>query len=190
MDDYVNRYGTQFVRLKDSRVTGNEFEFDRVLLMPTARGYRALVEQARMEINPRIMRYLRKRWSEGTIENLSSFAMAAAVYARSVSDPPYNIDIGRVLLRTAAICNLRCASRSATGGGCRISMDRDAHHLPRCIKLPRDIRIIWGHVRRYIATGCVRSAGDGLSGDELKRMQAAMRVNTSLAHDFSPAASC
>ncbi len=67
--------------------------------MPTAAGYRALVEQAQVEITPRIMKYLSRRWSEGAIENLSFFAMAVAVYARSVSDPPLTIDVGKVLLK-------------------------------------------------------------------------------------------
>lgn len=66
--------------------------------MPTAAGYRALVDPARIEITPRIMKYLSRRSSEGAIENLSFFAMAAAVYARSVSDPPLNIDVGRAIL--------------------------------------------------------------------------------------------
>ncbi len=89
--------------------SGREFEFDQVLLMPTGAGYRALVKQAR--INPRIMQYLSRRWSEEAIENLSFFAMAVAVYARSVSDRPYPIDVGKVLLRTVAFCNRRCANR-------------------------------------------------------------------------------
>jgi len=67
------------MKLVDSHATGMEFEFDQVLLMPTAEGYRALVEQARVEIKPRIMKYLSGRWSDGAIENLSFFAMAVAV---------------------------------------------------------------------------------------------------------------
>ena len=105
MEEFADRYGSHFMKLVDSCASGKEFEFDQVLLMPTAAGYRALVEQARIEINPRIMQYLSRRWSEGAIENLSFFAMAVAVYARSVSDPPYPIDVGKVLLRTAAFCN-------------------------------------------------------------------------------------
>ncbi len=101
MEDFGDRYGSRFVKLVDSRASGKEFEFDQVLLMPTAASYRALVEQARIEINPRIMRYLSRRWSEGAIENLSFFAMAVAVYARASSDPPLAIDVGKVLLRTA-----------------------------------------------------------------------------------------
>ena len=46
MEDFADRYGSRFVKLVDSRATGKEFEFDQVLLMPTAAGYRALVEQA------------------------------------------------------------------------------------------------------------------------------------------------
>jgi hypothetical protein len=48
MDDYVNRYGSHFVKLIDRRATMKEFEFDQNLLMPTAKGYRALVEQAKI----------------------------------------------------------------------------------------------------------------------------------------------
>ncbi len=103
MEEFTDRYGSRFIKLVDSGASGKEFEFDRVLLMPTAAGYRALVEQARIEINPRIMKYLSRRWSEGAIENLSFFAMAAAVYARSVSDPPVNIDVGRAILRHVSI---------------------------------------------------------------------------------------
>ena len=190
MDDYAERYGTNLTKLVDRRVTGKEFEFDRTLLMPTARGYRALVEQAEIEIPPRIMDYLKKRWSEGTIENLSSFAMAAAVYSRSVSDPPYAIDIGKVLLKTIAFCNLRCVNRAETGGGCRMAMNRGKHLLPRCIKMPRDLKIIWECVRMFIATGRAVNAQDALNAAENKNLQDAMRIKIELGHDFSPAASC
>jgi hypothetical protein len=137
----LDRYGIQFVRLIDSLVTMKEFEFDRMLLMPTARGYRALVVQAKVEIKPWIMNHLSKTWSVGAIENLSSFAMAAEKYDRSVSDPPYIIDVGKVLLRTAAFCNLRCFHRKETGGGCRAAMKKEQHHLPRCMKLGRESAI-------------------------------------------------
>ena len=83
----MERYGNHLVKLIDRRATTKEFEFDQMLLMPTADGYRALVEQARIETKPRIMNYLSTKWSEGAIENLSFFAMAVAVYARSISDP-------------------------------------------------------------------------------------------------------
>jgi hypothetical protein len=73
MEDYADRYGNHFMKLIDSRVTMKEFEFDQMLLMPTAEGYRALVEQAKIEIKPRIMNYLSANWSEGAIENLSFF---------------------------------------------------------------------------------------------------------------------
>lgn len=49
MFDYVERYGHRFVKLAYSRATEKEFEFDQMLLMPTARGYRALVELAKAE---------------------------------------------------------------------------------------------------------------------------------------------
>jgi len=49
MDDQSERYGKNIAKLIDSQVTGKEFEFDQILLMPTAKGYRALVEQAEKE---------------------------------------------------------------------------------------------------------------------------------------------
>jgi hypothetical protein len=57
------------------------------------------------------MKYLSGRWSDGAIENLSFFAMAVAVYARSVSDPPLTIDAGNMLLKTVGFCNRRCVNR-------------------------------------------------------------------------------
>jgi len=184
MEDYSDRYGIHFVRLIDHRVTMKEFEFDRMLLMPTARGYRALVEQAKVEIKPRILNYLSKTWSAGAIENLSSFAMAAAVYGRSISDPPYIIDVGKVLLRTAAFCNLRCARRKGTGGGCRAAMNEEQHHLPRCMKLPRDIYVSWRCLKNYIACGKPISSQEALS------LYGAMSVKVDPGSDFAPATSC
>ena len=99
MEDFADRYGRRLIKMVDIRASGKEFEFDQVLLMPTAAGYCALVEQARIEISPRIMEYLSLRWSEGSIENLSFFAVSADVYARSVSDPPVDTDVGRAILR-------------------------------------------------------------------------------------------
>jgi len=183
MEDYTERYGNHLAKLVDRRVTNREFEFDQILLMPTARGYRALVEQAKIEIEPKIMKYLSRRWSEGAIENLSFFAMAAAVYARSVSDPPYSIDVGKVLLRTVAFCNRRCANRKGSGGGCRVAMNREEHHLPKCIKIPRDIAAILGCLKRYIATGKATSWQDA-------GMQEAMSVKVDPGSDFAPATSC
>lgn len=184
MEDCAERYGSHLVKLVDCRVTKREFEFDQILLMPTAGGYRALVEQAKIEINPRIMSYLSKRWSEGTIENLSSSAMAVAVYARSISDPPFWIDVGRVLLRTAAFCNRRCTLRKGKGGGCQAAMDREQHHLPKCIKLPRDIDTNWQYLKRYIATGGAICARNAIGVHD------AMRVVIYPGSDFAPAASC
>lgn len=184
MEDIADRYGSHFVKLIDRHSTMKEFEFDQILLMPTARGYRGLVEQAKIEIKPRIMSYLSRRLSNGAIENLSFFAMAAAVYARSVSDPPYIIDVGKVLLRTVAFCNLRCANRKETGGGCRVAMNEKQHHLPKCIKLPKDTDIVWGCVKRYIATGMAISVQDAM------RMQDAMSVKVDLGSNFAPATSC
>lgn len=184
MEDYTDRYGSHFVKLKDSRVTMKEFEFDQILLMPTAEGYRDLVELAKMEIKPKIMSYLSKNWSEGAIENFSFFAMAVAVYARSISEPPYHIDVGKVLLRTSAFCNLRCTHRKGTGGGCLESVSKEQHHLPKCVKLPKDIAAGWGYVKRYVATGgAVCAQGTiGVQGD--------MGVKACPGSDFAPTTSC
>jgi hypothetical protein len=178
MDDITDRFGSHFVMLIDSRVTMKEFEFDQVLLMPTAAGYRALVEEADIEIKPKIKNYLSQKWSEGAIENLSFFAMAAAVYARSISDPPYTIDIGKVLLRTVAFCNLRCAHRKETGGGCQMAMSEWKHSLPKCIKLPRDVAATWLCVKKYIATNQAASIHE------------AMSIKADIGHNFSPSTSC
>jgi hypothetical protein len=184
MFDYAERYGHRFVKLTDSRATEKEFEFDQMLLMPTARGYRALVEQARVEIDPRVMRHLSKVWSESTIENLSFFAMAAAVYARSVADPPFTIDVGMVLLKTAAFCRLRCNRRKETGGGCMAAMGSGHHQVPKCVKLPRDIEAAWNDLKRYIATGAAPGAVEAVS------VYGAMSVNFELPADYSPVTSC
>ena len=183
MEDFTDRYGSRFVKLVDSHATGKELEFDQVLLMPTAEGYRALVEQARVEIKPKIMKYLSRRWSDGSIENLSFFAMAVAVYARSVSDPPLTIDVGKVLLKTVVFCNRRCANRKGSGGGCRLAMNREGHHLPKCIKIPRDVAAILGCLKRYIAIGKAPSWQDA-------DLQEAMSVKVDPGSDFAPATSC
>jgi len=184
MEDIVDRYGVHLVKLVDRRATMKEFEFDQILLMPTAAGYRALVEQAKLEIKPKTMNYLSRIWSDGTIENLSFFAMAVAVYARSISDPPFPIDVGHVLLRTAAFCTLRCARRKETGGGCRLALKENQHHLPKCIKLPKDIKAIWHCVKLYIATGTA------ISAQEARTAHDALSVRAGPGHDFVPAASC
>ncbi len=184
MDDYLDRYGSHFVKLIDSRVTMKEFEFDQILLMPTATGYRALVEQAKIEIEPKIMKYLSEKWSKGAIENLSFFAMAVVVYARSISDPPYPVDIGKVLLKTVAFCNVRCARRKETGGGCLAVVNREQHYLPKCIKLPRDISVGWGYVKRYIATG------GAICSPQAIGVHDAMGVRIQPGANFTPATSC
>jgi hypothetical protein len=184
MEDYADRYGNHIVLLVDSRFTLKAFEFDQVLLMPTAAGYRALVDQAKVEIKPKIMNYLSKKWSNGAIENLSFFAMAVAVYARSVSDPPYLIDIGKVLLRTAAFCNLRCGHGKGIVGGCLVAMNKEQHHLPKCIKIPRDIDVIWGCLKRFIAVGKAINEQDAISIHE------AMSVKVDPGFDFVPSTSC
>ncbi len=184
MEDFTERYGHLFVQLVDSRATMKAFEFDQILLMPTAEGYRDLVEQARIEIRPKAMDYLSQRWSPGTIENLSFFAMAVTVYARSILDPPVKIDVGKVLLKTVAFCNLRCALRKETGGGCQAAKDRENHHLPKCIKMPREISVGWGYVKRYIATG------GAVCPPYANGVQEAMGVRVNLGSNFTPAASC
>jgi len=184
MEDFADRYGSHFAKLVDGRASGKVFEFDQVLLMPTAAGYRAMVEQAQVEIKPRIMKYLSRRWSQGAIENLSFFAMAVAVYARSICDPPIIIDVGAVLLRTATFCNRRCANRKRSGGGCKLAMNSAEHHLPKCIKIPRDIAVILGSLKRYIATGKATRGQDAASLHE------AMSVKVDPGADFVPATSC
>ncbi|MDD4446728.1 MAG: hypothetical protein PHN61_03520 [Methanothrix sp.] len=184
MEDFADRYGSRFAKLVDRKASGKEFEFDQVLLMPTAASYRGLVEQAQMEIKPRVMRYLSRRWSQGAIENLSFFAMAVAVYARSICDPPITIDVGAVLLRTITFCNRRCANRDVSGSGCRQAMNCEEHHLPKCIKIPRDIAVILGGLKRYIATG------KATSGAEPSSLQEAMSVKVDPGADYVPATSC
>jgi hypothetical protein len=184
MEEYADRYGVHIVKLIDRCATMKEFEFDQILLMPTAAGYRGLIEQANFEINPRIRKYLSKRWPDRTLENFFFFVMAAAVYARSISDPPYFIDIGRVLLKMAAFCNFRCIHRIETGGGCRIAMDKTQHYLPKCNKLPKDIDIVWNCLKRYIATGDASSARETVSSFE------ALSVKVDPGSDFAPATSC
>jgi hypothetical protein len=184
MEDYSDRYGHHFVKIKDRHASMKEFEFDQILLMPTAESYRALVEEARLEIKPRIFLYLSRKWSDGAIENLSFFAMAAAIYARSISDPPLHIDVGKVLLKTVAFCNLRCGNRKETGGGCRVAMNIGQHHLPKCIKMPRDIDAVWSCLKRYIATGRATSAQEAIG------LKEAMSVKVDPGSDFAPATSC
>lgn len=184
MEEYADRYGVQFVKLIDRRFTMKEYEFDQILLMPTAAGYRALIDQAMIEINPRIRNYLSKRWPNQALENFLFFVMAAAVYARSISDPPYFIDIGKVLLRMAAFCNLRCVNRMETGGGCRIAMNKSLHYLPKCKKMPKDIHIIWSCLKNYIATGKAMNAREAIS------LYEAMSVKVDPGSDFAPATSC
>lgn len=184
MEDFSDRYGSSFIKLVDSRSSGKEFEFDQVLLMPTAAGYRALVEQARAEIKPRVMSYLSRRWSQGTIENLSFFAMAAAVYSRCICNPPIAIDVGKVLLRTVAFCNRRCAYGKGFKGGCRQAMNSAEHHLPKCIKIPRDLAVILSSLKRYIA------AGKESGSQEAASVLQAMSVKVDPGSDYSPATSC
>ncbi len=190
MFDYAERYGHRFVKLTDSRATEKEFEFDQMLLMPTARGYRALVELAKAEIDPRVMRRLSKVWPPSTIENLSFFAMAAAVYARSVADPPYSIDVGKVLLRTAAFCRLRCSRRKETGGGCMAVAGSSRHQVPKCVKLPRDIEAVWRDLKRYIAAGAGEPGKAAPGGEAMARADEAMRIDFKLPLDYSPVTSC
>jgi len=184
MEDFADRYGVHFVKLIDYRASMKEFEFDQILLIPTAKGYRELVEQAKIEIDPKFMIYLSNKWSEGALENFLFFAMAVVVYARSISNPPFIIDLGKLLLRTVAFCNQRCVHRYETGGGCRMAMNESRHHLPKCIKVPRDIEIIWGCVKRYVATGAA------ISVQNAKRMHDPFIVQVHPGSDFVPATSC
>lgn len=184
IDNFEDDDGHRIVLLVDRRATMKAFEFDQVLLMPTAKSYRALVEQAKVEIKPRAMKYLKERWSMGTIENLSFTVMAVAVYARSILDPPISIDVGKVLLRAVSRCNRRCVDRKGTGRGCRMAMNSGRHHLPKCIKLPGEISSGWDYLIRYIATGGAVCPPDAIGAQE------AMRVEIHLRSDFAPEASC
>ncbi|MGB3944235.1 MAG: hypothetical protein WBK88_05545, partial [Methanothrix sp.] len=103
---------------------------------------------------------------------------------RSVADPPYTIDVGRVLLRTAAFCRLRCARRKETGGGCMAAMDRGRHMVPKCVKLPRDVDVAWRDLKVYIATGVPPRAGEAV------RVYQATKVKFELPFDYSPVTSC
>jgi hypothetical protein len=60
MFDRAERYGHQFVKLADSRATEKEFEFDQMLLMPTAKGRLAPVENLNPWICPMKMKLLSK----------------------------------------------------------------------------------------------------------------------------------
>jgi len=184
IENFQDDGGNRTVQLVDCRDTMKAFEFDQVLLMPTAESYRALVEQAKVEIKPRAMKYLKERWSISTIENLSFTVMAVAIYARSVLYPPISIDVGRVLLRTVARCNRRCVGRRESGGGCRVAMNSCRHHLPKCIKLPSEISAGWEQLKIYIATGGAICSSNALGAQE------AMRVEIHIRPDFAPEASC
>ena len=94
-----------------------------------------------------------------------------------------HFDVGKVLLRTVGACNLRCVRRKETGGGCRAAMNKNQHHLPKCIKLPKEITVVWGYVKRYVATGGAICPSDAIG------MQDAVRVKVHPESDFSPSAS-
>jgi len=58
------------------------------------------------------------------------------------------------------------------------------HHLPKCIKLPLEISVIWSYLKRYIATGGAICSSDAAGVSE------AMKVDIQLRPDFSPEGSC
>lgn len=175
---FEDRYGVNFTILRDSR-TLKQFEFDKVLRTATAGSYRALVELAKSEITPKGWSYCRARWGESATEHFAYMAMAATVYARSVSDPPVILNPTRILLKTVAFCNVRCANRSKTGTGCRQALNAANHTLPKCIKIPRDIELVWRCLKRYIDTGVATNVEHALSG-----------VEAQVGANFSPETSC
>ncbi len=65
-----------------------------------------------------------------------------------------------------------------------MAMNSEKHHLPKCIKIPRDIAVILGSLKRYIATGKATSGRDAASVHE------AMSVKVDPGSDFAPATSC
>ena len=76
------------------------------------------------------------------------------------------------------------ASIEKEQGGCRLALNKDNHHLPKCIKIPRDIAAILNCLKRYIATGIATSCLDAAS------MHEAMSLKVDPGSDFSPATSC
>jgi hypothetical protein len=65
-----------------------------------------------------------------------------------------------------------------------LAMNREEHHLPKCIKIPRDIAAILSCLKRYIATG------KATSGHDPAGLQEAMSVKVDPGSDYAPATSC
>jgi hypothetical protein len=63
-------------------------------------------------------------------------------------------------------------------------MNSAEHHLPKCIKIPRDIAVILTSLKRYIATG--KEPG----GQDAASVQQAMSVKVDPGLDYAPATSC
>ena len=65
-----------------------------------------------------------------------------------------------------------------------MAMDKEQHHLPKCVKLPRDIAAGWGYVKRYIATG------GAICSPKAIGVQENMGVAVQVGSNFAPATSC
>jgi hypothetical protein len=58
--------------------------------------------------------------------------------------------------------------------------------LPKCIKIPRDIDVVWHCLKRYIAASKAINEHDASA----KSMHEAMRVRVDPGLDFVPSTSC
>ena len=65
-----------------------------------------------------------------------------------------------------------------------MAMNSVEHHLPKCIKIPKDVAVILGCLKKYIATGKATSGRNAASVHE------AMSVKVDPGSDFTPATSC
>ena len=65
-----------------------------------------------------------------------------------------------------------------------MALKNTQRHLVKCIKVPKDIDIIWGCVKRYIATVAAISVQDA------RRMQESVNVHVHPGSDFVPGTSC
>jgi len=65
-----------------------------------------------------------------------------------------------------------------------MSSCRGQHYLPKCVKLPRDIAVGRGYVKRYIATG------GAICSQRAIGMHESMEVKVQVGSNFAPATSC
>ena len=63
-------------------------------------------------------------------------------------------------------------------------MNSAEHHLPKCIKIPRDLAVILNSLKTYIATGKESGGRDAAS------VQQAMSVKVDPGLDYAPTTSC